>query len=65
MEINPSKTLKISPSLSVEQEEQLFTMLRKHIDTFAWDYKEMKGVHPSVYTHHMYIKEGCKLVRQP
>eukprot|EP00253_Pinus_taeda_P020083 PITA_20083 len=25
----------------------------------------MKGVHPSVYTHHIYIKEDCKLVRQP
>ena len=25
----------------------------------------MKGVHPSVCTHHIYIKEGCKPVRQP
>ena len=25
----------------------------------------MKGVHPSVCTHHIYIKEGCKLVQQP
>eukprot|EP00253_Pinus_taeda_P014600 PITA_14600 len=25
----------------------------------------MKGVHPSVCTHHIYIKEGCKLVGQP
>ena len=25
----------------------------------------MKGVHPSVCTSHIYIKEGCKLVRQP
>ena len=24
----------------------------------------MKGVHPSAYTHHIYIKEDCKLVRQ-
>ena len=25
----------------------------------------MKGVHPSVYTHHIYIKEDCKPVRKP
>eukprot|EP00253_Pinus_taeda_P030793 PITA_30793 len=25
----------------------------------------MKGVHPSVCTHHKYIKEGCKPFRQP
>ena len=25
----------------------------------------MKGVHPSVCTHHIYIKEGCKLVQKP
>ena len=25
----------------------------------------MKGVYPSICTHHIYIKEGCKPVRQP
>ena len=40
-------------------------MLKEHLDAFAWSYKEMKGVHPSVCTHHIYIKEGCKLVWQP
>ena len=25
----------------------------------------MKGVHPSICTQHIYIKEDCKLVRQP
>ena len=25
----------------------------------------MKGVHPSMCTHHIYIKEGCKPVRKP
>lgn len=40
-------------------------MLRENLDAFAWSYKEMKGVHPLVCTHHMYINEGCKLVQQP
>ena len=40
-------------------------MLRNHLDAFAWSYKEMKGVHPSVCTHHIYNKEDYKPVRQP
>jgi len=40
-------------------------MLREYLDAFAWNYKEMKGVHPSVCTNHICIKEGCKSVHQP
>lgn len=42
METNPSKTLKIIPSLSAEKEGQLLIVLRQNLDTFAWDYKDMK-----------------------
>jgi len=35
------------------------------LEAFAWSYKEMKGIHPLVCTHHIYIKEDCKPVRQP
>ena len=40
-------------------------MLRETLEAFAWSYKEMKGVDPLVCTHHIYIKEDCKPVRQP
>jgi len=40
-------------------------MLRENLEAFTWSYKEMKGVHPSVCPHHIYIKQGCKQVRQP
>jgi len=33
------RTLKINPSLSVHQEEELCNMLREHLDAFAWSYK--------------------------
>jgi len=55
-EIYPSKTLKLNPSLSTEKEEKLLTMLRQHLNAFSWEYKDMKGTHPSVCTHHVYIK---------
>ena len=63
IEFGPGRTLKINPSLSPSQEKELCSILRKHRGAFAWSYKEMKGVHPSVCTHHIYIKEYCKLVR--
>ena len=63
IEFGPERTLKINPSLSTSEEKELCNLLRKHLNAFAWSYKELKGVHPSVCTHHIYIKEDCKLVR--
>eukprot|EP00253_Pinus_taeda_P016090 PITA_16090 len=65
VEFGPERTLKISSSLSPSQEKEMCNLLNRHLDAFTWSYKEMKGVHPSVCTHHIYIKEDCKLVRQP
>ena len=65
VEFGPERTLKISASLSSSQEKELCSLLSHHLDAFVWSYKEMKGVHPSVYTHHIYIKEDYKPVRQP
>jgi len=63
MEFGLERTLRISSTLSTSQEKELCSLLSSHLDAFAWSYKEMKGVHPSVYTHHIYIKEDCKPVR--
>lgn len=63
VEFGPKKTLKINSSLSTSQEKELCSLLNNHLDAFAWSYKEMKGVHPLVCTHHIYIKEYCKPVR--
>ena len=65
IEFGLERTLKINPSLSTSQEKELFSLLRKHLVSFTWSYKEMKGVHPSVCTHHIYIKEYCNRIRQP
>lgn len=65
IEFGPERALKINPSPFVLQEENLCTMLKEHLDAFTWSYKDMKEVHPLVCTRHIYIKEGCKPVRQP
>jgi len=62
IEFSPEKTLKINPSLSTLEKEKLCNMLRENLEAFTWSYKEMKGVHPSVCTHHICIKKGCKPV---
>ena len=54
-----------STSLSAHQEGELCDMLGKHMDAFSSSYKEIKGVHPSMCTLHIYIKEGCKPMHQP
>eukprot|EP00253_Pinus_taeda_P023617 PITA_23617 len=64
-EFGPERTLKISSFLFPSQEKELRSLLNHNLDAFAWSYKEMKRVHPSVCTHHIYIKEDCKPVTQP
>jgi len=54
VEFGPEKTLKINSSLSTSQEKELCSLLNNHLDTFAWRYKEMKVVHSSVCTSHLY-----------
>jgi len=65
VEFGPETTLKINASLSPSQEKELCDLLTRRLEAFAWSYKEMKGIHPSVCTHHIYIKEDCKPVRKP
>jgi hypothetical protein len=65
IEISPAKTLKIINKLTSRQEQKLLDVLKINIEGFAWDYKDMKGIHPSLCTHHIYIKEDCKPVGQP
>jgi hypothetical protein len=57
IEIIPAKTLKINNKLTSQQEQKLLDVLKRNIEDFAWDYKDMKGIHPSICTHHIYIKE--------
>jgi hypothetical protein len=40
-------------------------VLQKHSDAFTWDYSNMKGIHPNLYTHHICIKEGSRPIHQP
>lgn len=55
VEIILGKSLHISSDLDSCQQEQLVTLLRDHLDAFAWSYEDMKGIPPETFTHHIYI----------
>jgi hypothetical protein len=40
-------------------------MLQRQFDAFAWDYADMKGIHPDTCTHHIYTNDQIKIVIQP
>lgn len=46
IEFSPKRELKINPTLSLHQQEELCNMLRDNLDSFASNFKVMKGVHP-------------------
>eukprot|EP00253_Pinus_taeda_P012276 PITA_12276 len=65
VEIEPGKTLNINAKLTPEQETKLIHILTKYKNAFAWDYLDMKGIDPQLCTHHIYIENDAKPVRQP
>eukprot|EP00253_Pinus_taeda_P008113 PITA_08113 len=65
VEIELGKTLNINANLTPEQETKLIHILTKHKNAFAWDYPDMKGIDPQLCTHHIYIENDAKPVRQP
>ena len=65
IEIFPEKTLNINKNLEKFQQEKLVKILQRHSFAYAWEYTNMKGINPKMCTHHIYIEENCKPIRQP
>ena len=64
IEIAPGRQLNMSKSLCQAQHNDILQMLQKYQDSFSWDYTDMKGLDPTLYTHRIYISPNCKPVRQ-
>lgn len=56
VEIFPAKSLNINSALTPEHEKQLIQALRIFADTFAWEYTDMRGIHPNTCIHHIYVE---------
>ena len=55
----------ISSKLSYQQETSLLEVLRKCKETIGWSISDLKGISPLVCTHHIYLEENAKPIRQP
>ena len=55
----------ISALLSTSQESSLLHMLRENKQALRWKITDLKGISPEVCTHHIYLEEEAKSVRQP
>ena len=54
----------INSELDNHQQQKLLKVLQKQTGAFAWEYKEMCGIHPDVYIHHIYTQEDAKPIRE-
>ena len=54
----------ISSPLSTSQENSLLDILRENKQAIGWKITDLKGISPVVCTHHIYLEEEAKSVRQ-
>ena len=58
------RTVIISLNLNPKEESALIKVLKEYKDTFAWTYKDMPGLDPTLVEHRLLIKPGAKTVKQ-
>ena len=64
---NPSeepRPVYIATDLTPEEEELLITTLKEYKDVFAWSYKDLKGVDPTICQHTISMKDDAKRTKQ-
>ena len=50
----------IATNLQPQEEELLIQTLQQYHDVFAWSYKDLKGVEPSIFKHTIPMSEDAK-----
>ena len=65
LEENEQCPVVISSLLTTAQEHDLLNLLKKNKQALGWNIYDLKGINPSICTHHIYLEEESKAVRQP
>ena len=65
LEENEQCPIVISSLLTTAQEHNLLNLLKKNKQALGWNISDLKGINPSICTHHIYLEEESKAVRQP
>ena len=55
----------ISSLLTTSQEHNLLHLLKRNKQALGWKIFDLKGINPTICTHHIYFEEESKDVRQP
>ena len=55
----------ISSLLTTAQEHNLLHLLKRNKQALGWKISDLKGINPTICTHHIYLEEESKAVRQP
>ena len=65
LEANEQCPVVISSLLTTAQEHNLLHLLKRNKQALGWKISDLKGINPSICTHHIYLEEDSKAVRQP
>ena len=65
LEENEQCPVVISSLLTTAQEHDLLHLLQRNKQALGWKISDFKGINPSICTHHIYLEEESKAVRQP
>ncbi|WJZ89314.1 hypothetical protein VitviT2T_008540 [Vitis vinifera] len=65
LEENQKCPVVISSSLTTPQEMCLLEVLKRCKKEIGWQISDLKGISPYVCTHHIYMEEEAKPIRQP
>ena len=56
--------MKIGSPLFTDERDRLIHLLRSYLDVFAWSYKDMLGLDPSIVQHHLPTLPHARPVKQ-
>ena len=65
LEENDQCPVVISSLLNASQESSLLHILKENKQAIGWKISDLKGIEPLVCTHHIYLEEEPRPVRQP
>ena len=65
LEANEQCPVVISSLLTTAQEHNLLDLLKQNKQALGWKISDLKGINPSICTHHIYLEEESNAVRQP
>ena len=65
LEENEEKHVVISTTLTEEQGIKLLKVLKENKRAIGWYISDLKGINPLICTHHIYLEENAKPIRQP